>query len=155
PVAGALLEVGEPFRRDPVVLGRSGADGTFALRACPSPSLIGARAEGYASSSLQMPVSSSDGTPRHVRLELIAPGGMVEGLVVASDGKPVANAVVRIGEGRTDELMATGTCPPLPAQVRTDAQGAFRAIGVPVGNQTVQVRAVDFAPFSGSCEIYA
>ncbi|HEX5052842.1 MAG TPA: sigma-70 family RNA polymerase sigma factor [Planctomycetota bacterium] len=154
-VAGASIELGEPWRRDPEVIARSGADGTFALRACPSVSLIGARAEGYASSSLQN-VVSFDGTPQNVRLELVAPGGIVEGLVVASDGKPVADAVVRIGEGRTDDLIAfTGSCPPLPALVRTDAEGTFRAIGLPVGTQPVQVRAVGFAPFRDSCEIAA
>jgi hypothetical protein len=37
--------------------------------------------------------------------------------------------------------------PPLPAQVRTDAAGHFRAIGVPAGTQPVQVRTATLAPW--------
>src|SRR5262249_50278115 len=45
--------------------------------------------------------------------------------------------------------------PPLPAQVRTDADGRFLAVGVPVGTCPVQVRAVGLAPWAGTCEVAA
>src|SRR5690606_6084004 len=81
PVAGALIEVGRPHAGDPVVMTATGADGTFALRACPRHCLVGARAAGYASSSV-LSVSGDEEAPQHVRLELVVPGGVVEGVVV-------------------------------------------------------------------------
>jgi len=105
PVAGALIEAGEPLAEDPEVVAISGADGTFELREFPFAIMLGARAAGHAASSLQS-VHGQDES-RVVRLELVAPGGMVEGVVLDAVGAPVADAVVRIGNGQSDNLTPT------------------------------------------------
>ena len=91
-----------------------------------------------------------------MRIELVSDGGVVEGEVVDLDGTPVPNAVVVVGSGKTAGIIARDqTAPPVAALVRSDAQGRFRAIGVPPGEQPVQSRAVGFAPFQGQCTIVA
>lgn len=152
PVSGALIEAGEPRAEDPEVVAISGADGTFELREFPFAIMLGARAAGHAASSLQS-VHGQDES-RVVRLELVASGGMVEGVVLDPAGAPVTNAVIRIGNGQSDNLTPfTQGGAPLPAQVRTGALGRFHAVGIPSGSQPVQVRAVGFAPWSGTCEV--
>ena len=131
----------------------TGADGTFVLRQCHPYQLVGARAQGFAASQLYF-VRGDDAPSSHLRIELRAMGGTVEGLVVDPDGKPIANAIVRIGEGQTDSIRSTNQgAPPLPAQVRSDAAGRFVAIGVPSGTQPILARGGEMAPWLGSVEV--
>lgn len=62
-----------------------------------------------------------------------APGALqVSGVVIASDGeRPIAGAIVGIAGG---------------AVTRSDAQGAWRLVGVTRGTQTLTVRALRYAP---------
>jgi RNA polymerase sigma-70 factor (ECF subfamily) len=156
PVPGALVEVAMMGRgdADAEVMATAGADGRFAVRAAPTSCLIGARAAGHCASPLRW-VFGKDGNAADVRLELGKAGGMVEGVVVAGDGAPVADAVVVVGTGKRSGLHGEQGAPPLPALVRSDAQGRFLAVGVPPGAQAVQARAASFAPWLGTCEVVA
>lgn len=155
PIGGALVEAAGFPGADADQVAVTAADGTFSIRECFVHCLVGARAQGYAASQLYSPEDIPGGT-ENVRIELRPNGGAVEGIVVDPTGRPVAGAVVRVGEGRTEGILGTPQgAPPLPAQVRTDAAGRFRAIGVPDGTQPVQVRTVDLSPWRGTCEVAA
>ncbi|MEO6595822.1 MAG: sigma-70 family RNA polymerase sigma factor [Planctomycetota bacterium] len=157
PVGGALLEgsLAGISGMDAEQIAVSAADGTFVVRECETFGLIGARAAGYAASQLYFR-QGKPGSVEHVRIELLLTGGCVQGVVLGPTGDPVANAVVRAGEGRTEAIMSTPQgAAPLPAQVRTDAEGRFLAVGVPTGSQPLQVRASGFAPWGGRCEVAA
>ncbi|MFY9341504.1 MAG: carboxypeptidase-like regulatory domain-containing protein, partial [Planctomycetota bacterium] len=157
PVGGALVEVAIASLPgvDADQVAATAADGTFSIRECYVHCLVGARAEGYAASRLYDLEGRVNGT-EPVRIELRTSGGAVEGIVVDATGEPVVGAVVRVGEGRTECILSTTQgAPPLPAQVRTDATGRFRAIGLPAGKQPVQVRTTNLAPWRGECEVAA
>ncbi len=157
PVGGALVEAGMPGRAVPDAeqVAVTAADGTFTIRGCQAVFRIGARAAAYAASKLHV-VQGKPGGAEHIRIELSAVGGVVEGVVLAPDGSALRDAVVRIGNGKTDGIWTTDEgAEPLPAQVRTDAQGRFVAVGVPVGTQPIMVRAVGLAPWNGTCEVAA
>jgi len=158
PIGGALIDLGTAAMGecDAETVTSTAADGTFAVRTCfNSFVLVGARAGGYAASPLQS-VSGTDGDAVKVSIELSSPGGMVDGVVLAPDGAPVPDALVRIGNGRMDVIEASyqGGAP-LPVQVRTDAEGRFHAVGIAPGPQPVMVRAIGFAPWAGTCEVAA
>ena len=157
PVPGAIVEAVNAnvpgVDADRVAV--TAADGMFTLRHCYGCCLVGARAEVHAASSLYF-LEGKPGSTEHVRIELRPNGGAVEGSVVGPTGEPVADAVVRVGEGRTESIGSTAQgAAPLPAQVRTDSAGRFRAIGVPAGTQPVQVRSATLAPWRGTCEVVA
>lgn len=156
PVGGAHIEAGSgASNADAESVTTTAADGTFAIRHCSQYCVVGARAEGYAASPMQY-VQADAGAERSVRLVLREPGGAVDGQVVHADGSPVPGAVVRVGEGRTSGIRSTPMgAPAVPAQVRTDADGNFRAIGVPVGTQPLMARAPGMAPWMGTCEAAA
>ncbi|HLQ39299.1 MAG TPA: sigma-70 family RNA polymerase sigma factor, partial [Planctomycetota bacterium] len=157
PIAGAQVEAGMAGVSgvDAMAVAVTAADGTFAVRGISTNCVISARVAGHAASLQQLLLGKRGGTEA-VRIVLSAAGGSVAGVVVAADGSAVPGAVVRVGKGRTDCIHPTGWhAEPLPAQVRTDAEGRFLAIGVPVGEQLLMVRAATFAPWSGSCEVAA
>lgn len=158
PIGGALVEAaptGSTF--DAEVVAVTAADGSFTVRAAFSPGLYGARAPGYSASQLYR-FHGDTVEPRDQPLRIVLPanGGAVAGVVVDRAGAPIADAVVRVGKGVTEHILPTSQgAPPLPAQVRTDADGRFLALGVPAGTQAVQVRAPLLAPWQGSCEVAA
>ena len=141
------------FGRDAEPVATTDDKGEFALRGCPSRCLVGARADGFAPSRMYF-VHGSTGGSLEVKIELPAKGGNVQGVVRGADGAPVRGAVVRIGEGSLDQIRAsTLGAPPLPAQERTDRQGAFRALGLAPGEHPVVVRAAGHAPWTGACVV--
>jgi RNA polymerase sigma factor (sigma-70 family) len=156
PVGGAMLEVSMPIGGlEPGLPGVTAADGTFTLRGCEPLLLIGARAAGFAASQMHF-FNSKPGATEHVRIELRPDGGTVTGHVLDSDGRPVRDAVVQVGAGNRQGILATRQgAPPLPAGAFTDAVGRFHAIGVPQGAQRVQAAARGFAPWSGTCDVLA
>ena len=149
PVAGALVEMMPPLATLPEPVATTGPDGRFRVRAVRSPNLVGARAAGYASSECLLLMQ--DPGPTEMQLVLNAAGGTVEGLVVGPDG-PVAGAAVQVGPCVESGRMRN---PPQPALVHTDGNGCFRAIGVAIGEQPVQVRVAGLAPWRGTCEVAA
>ncbi len=157
PVAGALIEIAPLGMADvdPETVASSGADGRFRVRGAPTRVFVGARAGGHTATRLQY-IHGKDGNPADVRLQLEAAGGIVDGVVVDEHGRPIAGAVVRVGRGEITGIVARGSsAPPLPAQVRSDAQGRFRAVGVPPGEQRVAARSPGRAPWQGTCEVTA
>lgn len=157
PVAGALIEVGSPgiSLRDVEPVAVTATDGSFVVRSCIPTCVVGARAPGHAASRLYF-VRGERGATERVRIELLHPGGSVAGVVLGPDGRPVQDAVVRVGEGRTDAIESSlRGAEPLPAQVRTAADGRFLAVGVPPGTQPLMVRAAGLAPWRGTCEVMA
>ena len=66
------------------------------------------------------------------------------------------DAIVRVGAGRLDTVGGgPDGAEPTPAQVWTDATGAFVAEGVPPGEQGIVVRAAGLAPWQGTCAVVA
>jgi RNA polymerase sigma-70 factor (ECF subfamily) len=157
PVPDAWVEV-VPLGRadqDAAVMGTTDEAGRFVVRDAPGASLIGARAAGFAASELQF-FSARLGNPAEVRIELGARGGMVEGIVVGPEGEAVAGAWVSVGAGAATGIAARmGRAPPLPARVRSDESGRFRAVGIKAGRQPVMARAPGLAPYVGACEVAA
>jgi RNA polymerase sigma factor (sigma-70 family) len=156
PVAGALVEVGWlTLDADAEVLAESGPDGRFRIRNAPTEALVGARAEGHSASPLQFLIGRR-GNHNEVRIQLGAPAGGVEGTVVDQQGRPVSGAVVRVGAGKSCGISPElDGAPPFPALVRTDSQGHFHAIGVPIGSQPVLAYSAEHAPWQGTCEVTA
>ena len=157
PLGGALVEVAPLARADfdVQVLVTTGADGRFAVRCATTHCLVGARAAGHAASGLQF-LFGKPGNTADVRIELGRDGGVVDGIVVRSDGTPVPHAVVVVGSGKTVGIIAGANgAPPVPALVRSDELGRFRAVGIPPGEQPVVARATGFGPWQGKCHVVA
>lgn len=156
PVAGALVETAPMARADalPEMVAMTGADGRFAIRAAPTLVLVGARAHGYTASPVRF-LHGKEGNTAEVELVLGPDGGSVDGLVVDGDGEPVADAVVILGAGEVSGIAGREHIPPFAALARSDAEGRFRAVGIPAGGQPVRARAPGFAPHEGTCEIAA
>ncbi|MCU0867564.1 MAG: carboxypeptidase-like regulatory domain-containing protein [Planctomycetes bacterium] len=146
PVAGAEVEL------ESSVVATTDLTGGFRVRGATPHYSIGARAEGHGASKAQQ-LLAREGRAE-VRLELGPAGGIVEGVAVDPDGRPIAEARVTIGsyEGSAGLL---GDDPPRPARVRTDAEGRFRVIGIHPGEHPVEARARGMVPWSGKCQVAA
>lgn len=146
PMAGAQVDL----EGNPVAI--TDMQGSFTIRAAAEEYGIGACAEGHGPSRTQH-LLSHDGRAE-VRLELGAAGGIVEGVVLDADGRPLPELRVTIGryEGGASWL---GDAPPRPARVLTDGDGRFRAIGIAAGEQQVSARAPGCLPWTGTCQVVA
>ena len=156
PVAGALIETAMALMvgRDPEVLAITDADGRFTIPSAFRPCMIGARAQGFLASKLQMAYAAI-GSEVDVKIQLLPGGGTVDGTVVDEHGEPIADALISIGAGKLQGL-GNGTAddaPPLPALVRSDQDGKFRALSIPPGDAPVWARARDKAPWRDTCTV--
>ncbi|HEX6813028.1 MAG TPA: sigma-70 family RNA polymerase sigma factor [Planctomycetota bacterium] len=147
PVAGALVETMPPLATRPELLAVTGPDGSFRVRAMRIPFILGARAAGLSASESKAVLSETEAAG--IRLVLGPAGGVVEGRVTGWNG-PCAAAIVQVGNHPEPGLVRNA---PLPAVVRCDDEGRFRAVGLGAGAQPVQVRARGFAPWRGTCEV--
>ena len=96
---------------------KSGVDGSFAMPDAPDgPRVLTARAAGFG------PVTRFAFEARAEERIVLRTGGAVRGILTDASGKPVAGAIV--------------VCEQVAA--RTDASGAYRLTGVPLGSQTVE-----------------
>ena len=138
-------------------VGRSGADGTFALRALPTHCHLGARKAGYVPSS-QRQFTASEGNTVAFTIELRGPGGTLTGRVIDPQGRPVAGAVVQAGdEDQRNHQLADGASAlgPQNEQVRTAADGSFTFAGLEVGDVPIAARAPGLAPWQGKVMLQA
>ncbi|MEO8348899.1 MAG: carboxypeptidase regulatory-like domain-containing protein [Acidobacteriota bacterium] len=138
PVAGAKVRAygGLPFEDEDVTLyaeATTGADGSFSMVNAPaSAGRVTARANGYS------PATQTSFRERVTAGKLtLRTGGSVTGTVLDPAGKPVEGAVV-----------VTGTL-----AAKTDASGAYRLAGVPVGAQAVEAFSKDLAARNDSVRV--
>lgn len=138
PVAGAKVRAygGSPFEEEDITLyaeAVAGADGSFTLPNAPaSAGRVTARAPGFA------PANQATFRERVTTSKLtLRSGGTVAGTVVDPAGKPVEGAVVVSGA----------------LAVKTDATGAFRLPGVPVGAAAVEAFSKELAARSDSVRV--
>jgi RNA polymerase sigma-70 factor (ECF subfamily) len=146
PVAGAEVEL-ESSR-----VATTDEHGRFTVRGAAPQCSIGARAVGHGASKTKK-LLEHDGRDE-VRLELGSAGGIVEGIALDPDGRALANIRVDIGryEWGNSQL---GDDPPRPAHPRTDADGRFRATGIPLGEQPLTALGRGMVPWSGKCQVTA
>lgn len=138
-------------------VGRSAADGTFALRALPTHCHLGARKAGYVPSS-QRQFTASEGATVAFTIELRGPGSTLVGRVLDPQGRPVAGAVVQAGdEDQRGHKLADGASAlgPQNEQVRTAADGSFTFAGLEVGTVPIAARAPGLAPWQGQVTLQA
>ena len=160
PVAGATIWVAT-WRRDWLgtqELGRSDAEGRFAVRHVSERHSLGASAQGHGPSELvDLEHAETTATPVELELALTADGGDLSGRVVARGGSPVAGALVGVGECGDYEMRFDGSqVETWNARVATtDAEGRYRFEGLPTGAQPVRVFAEGFAELAASVEIEA
>jgi hypothetical protein len=120
PVAGAFIGLGDG------VVGRTAADGTFAVPAKSGAAWLSVRAPGFVSwlsRELKVPVEEP------LQIELSA-ALAISGVVVDEKDAPVAGAVVTARRQEREE-----------AGVATGADGAFRIAGLAPGSWTLRVAA--------------
>jgi RNA polymerase sigma factor (sigma-70 family) len=153
PVVGAEILLVSP-RRDWLtarVVGRSGANGAYEVRAAGEELAVSARAERYVPAFLR-PLTSEDHSaahPRRVRADLVLDwmDHALRGIVRDPGGRPVAGALVAAGsnrgQGYGDSTGGTRHRLGMPV-VRTDAAGRFEAFGIEHLGMPVAVMAEGF-----------
>jgi len=146
PVAGAEVEL------ESSVVATTDRTGHFSVRGASPHYSIGARALGHGASKAQQLLAHQGRA--EVRLELGPTGGVVEGIALDPDGKALADVRVTIGRYQGSRSWV-GDAPPRPARPRTDAEGRFRTVSIPLGEQLLSARAPGFIPWSGKCQVTA
>lgn len=146
PVAGAEVEL------ESSVVATTDLTGRFRVRGASPHYSIGARADGHGASKAQK-LMARDGQA-DVRLELGPAGGTVEGIALDPDGVALADVRVTIGSYAWGNSLVADD-PPRPARPRTDAEGRFRALGIPPGEHLVKAIAPGLLPWSGKCQVTA
>ena len=161
PVAGADVWVAS-WRRDWLGtrrVARTRADGTFAVRYVSTNRSLGATAEGFAKSELtDLELVDTETSPVEIELVLAAGGGNLRGTVRDPEGRPVAHALVAVGESPTDQQMRNDTSieESWGARVETtDESGSFAFTGLDAGLLPVHVAAPAFPVYEGEVEILA
>lgn len=155
PVADAGLWIGH--RPGPVdtgyLVGKSGADGRFALKYVGPNQFVCARAKGYAPSLSASPGFATDYATKGLRLVLSARRGTLRGTVRSPSGEPLQDVVVSIGERITSAPGPGYYWTPIPQWRETDAAGSFEFRDVGIGEVTVRARGSKAAPWNGRASI--
>ncbi|MBK7877658.1 MAG: sigma-70 family RNA polymerase sigma factor [Planctomycetes bacterium] len=153
PVADAEVWLGGwATDEEGITVARSGADGSFFVRAVADAATMGARADGHAP-SIPQSLAAGEGATAKLTLELLAGAGVVHGVVLDPKLAPVAGAHVLVGALQPKYVLTPdgrGHMGAGPRELVTDAEGRFRAVGVAAGDVDVAVRAKGFAPRVGS-----
>src|SRR5690606_30613412 len=139
------------------VVGHSGADGRFLLRALRNHSRVGASAPGFSPSPMRACLAGIGGEAQLV-IRLQAPGSGLRGVVSDPAGRPVPGAVVEAGSRRVRAVvLPDGATAIAPLAVRriTDAEGRFHFAGLPPGRTPLSVRSPGLLPHAGEVELLA
>ena len=139
----------------PVV--QTDSEGLFAIDSVGPFRFVGARAAGHAPSPLVM-LRASEGASAELRLELRGRGAVVEGLVLDSEGTPVADAVVQLQGGIEERKLVSvegGYDGELASIIRTRSgeDGRFRFSGVVPGELFLSARTAGFAPWKSPVSV--
>ncbi|MCA8949738.1 MAG: carboxypeptidase regulatory-like domain-containing protein, partial [Planctomycetes bacterium] len=135
--------------------GRSGSDGSFALRGLPLNCHVGARKAGFVPSSMRSLTTSGE-AEIELTIVLESGGGSLSGRVFGPDGEPVAGAQVRCGDtAQNNHTLPDGgsAMAPQPVTTRTDSDGRFAFEGLVPGSNPLGVRAEELAPHYEVVEI--
>lgn len=154
-VAGAEVVVGMPTVPCATVVGHSGDDGTFRLRAMPTDCLVGARKPGYRPSPMRF-FMTRQATEVSLTIRLERGGGRLAGVVLGPGDRPIAGALVQVGfNDFAMQRLADGTegSAPSPQQARTDAEGRFTFATLSPGTHPASARALDLAPWAGNVTV--
>ena len=142
PVAEADICISQPNRSgSDLVAGQSDAKGAFFLRDVAWDRALSARAAGYAASEPVQVGAGVSGQSVSLELHVGDRGGVVRGVVNTTAGVPIARARVNL------------EAPPTTGESRRD--GTFEIGSVPIGSNTIAVRATGFAPWSGVVDVTA
>jgi len=141
------------------VVAHSDALGRFRVRSCGG-GYVGARAPGYAP-SLLTELRAAEGSELALELVLMGPGGALAGTVRDPKGRPVASALVLVGEpGKwRDSAIPVGGersitgMRPHPRVGRTDELGRYAFEGLAPGLQPLVVRAPGFGLWRGEAAV--
>lgn len=160
PVGHADVRLSSRFDMESgVVIARADGGGRFVLDDVDTTlwRVVGATHTQHAPSA-GIFLSGKSGTTRHVRLVLGGPTAKVTGIVVGKDERPIADVVVSIGPVQSNQYVGPDgeqQISPAPFVVTTDSDGRFKVEGVPAAEQLVDVRALEYAPWSAKLEFSA
>ncbi len=157
PVADADVVAADWGGGSTEVVGRTAADGTFAVRGVAPVGHYGARKRGHVPSSLRT-ITAEAGAA--VEFEVVLPrgGGELAGTVFGPDGRPVEGALVRAGSSEQNNHKlpdGASAMAPQPELVRTDAAGRFSFASVVPGVLPLAVWSLGLAPWSQDVEVVA
>jgi RNA polymerase sigma factor (sigma-70 family) len=131
------------------------ADGAFEVLAVGKGTYLGARAPGYAPSSLRL-IQGDVGATADIKVVLSESGGALRGVVLDPEGQPVSRAVVMVGfEYPRPRILDDGILGRSAAAhfLRTDDSGQFFASTISSGETEITVRAPGFAPFAAKVDV--
>ena len=156
-VPHARLWLSRRFRdSEGYVIGQTDGAGHFELTSMTQENALGARAPGFAPSTLRR-FRGRPGDRVAVQLVLDRVGAEATGQVVDASGAPVPGARLTIGRApaahpvrRPDGFVSPGAA---PVRCTTDREGRFRSPFVALGHQPVEVRARGFAHQRGVLSI--
>lgn len=155
PFPGASIFLTQQVSAEGAIVAITDRAGRFEIRNVSSLHYLGARADGFVPSPLQLVLGGAGGE-HEFEFTLGTRAAALEGNVVALDGSPIAGATVVFDP----ENHAAGTTgigqdilDALPQITTSDAAGAFRFGGVPRGSFEVKARARRFSYTTETVEI--
>jgi RNA polymerase sigma factor (sigma-70 family) len=167
PIAGAIvwLSRNQPYWRtvrpsDSLPAAVTDSQGRFHQRSTGEAYFMGARAPGFAPSDRKY-LADLQGPTAQIVLVLPGAGGAISGIVLASDGSPVANARVSIDasarylEFRVGQSVNRTVFQSLPVETRSGPDGRFRIEGIEPGRLELRVDSALGAPWSQMVQIEA
>jgi RNA polymerase sigma-70 factor (ECF subfamily) len=138
-----------------VSAGRTDAAGRCVLRDARPYALVAVRKRGFAPGVARQ-VRGAVAERKTLRFALVRGGGALSGVVVDEADRPVAGAVVRVGEyelGSVETEDGTTSDAPPATFVATDERGAFRCEALAAGRAPVRVLTRGRPAWDGAAEI--